>query len=368
MPEVLRRLASWAHLVLLAAVTSCTAACSHTPPFVDASGREIPGSIAAEETWMLGGTPEAVLVRGLDRSNPVLVLLHGGPGTSETALFRAFVPRLERSYVVLYWDQPGAGRSYTDAALARPLTMERILADLDALVDQARARFGVDKVVLAGHSWGTALGVLYARDHPQKVSACVGTSQAADMVEGERRSWQFARDEARRRDARGALEALEAIGPPPHDVDAMLVSRRWVERFGGTFAGTQTTGSLIWAALRTPEATVLDLYRFGAGNRASLEALWPAFSRLDLRREVPALRVPVFFLLGRHDRVLPAGLAADYFGRLEAPCKRLVWFERAAHNAPFEAPDDWLAVLEGPVLAAARTGACPPPQPQGASR
>lgn len=343
--------------VFLLAVT--TAACSATPPFEDASGKALPRSVAAEEMWTLNGIAQSVLVRGSDVANPVLVLLHGGPGVSETALFRAYVPQLERSYLVLYWDQPGAGRSYTKEALAPPLTMERILDDLDALVDRARERFGREKVVLLGHSWGSALGVLYAKAHPEKVAAYVGTGQVASMPEGEGRSYRFALEEAERRGETRAVAKLREIGPPPHDVRRMLESRHWVERFGGTFANGMTTGSLIGAALCTPEASVIDLYRFGAGNRASLEALWPEFSRLDLAARVTALDVPVFLLLGDEDHVTPTSLAVAWFERLQAPCKRLHRFPGAAHNVPFEKPREFVAVLEGPVREVAMGGRCP---------
>jgi pimeloyl-ACP methyl ester carboxylesterase len=60
---------------------------------------------------------------------------------------------------------------------------------------------------------------------------------------------------------------------------------------------------------------------------------------LDLRRSVPRLSVPVVFALGRHDRHIDARLAAEYFDALQAPAKRLLWFESSAHNPPFEEPD-----------------------------
>jgi pimeloyl-ACP methyl ester carboxylesterase len=122
-----------------------------------------------------------------------------------------------------------------------------------------------------------------------------------------------------------------------------------MERFGGAFHGNLSTGKLIWAALMTDEASLVDLMKFGQGNRFSLEHLWGEFSQLDLT-PYRSFDVPLFFLLGRFDWQVPALLAAQYFATIDAPCKRLVWFEHSAHHPPFEEPEKFQAVLIGQVL------------------
>jgi pimeloyl-ACP methyl ester carboxylesterase len=330
-------------------------ACAHTEPFLDANGQIVPGSIAAMETLPIGGIEQAVLLRGRSTTNPVLILLHGGPGVSETALFRAYDAALEDHFVVVYWDQRGAGRSFDADIPPESMTLDRFVADLDELVDAMRARFGVGKVALLGHSWGTALGLVYAARQPDEVSVYVGVAQVADMAAGERLSWQHALDAAVQRADRDAERALVALGPPPHDVDGNLESRRWNERFGGSFHADLSTGRLVWAALRTDEADLTDLVRFGRGNRFSLEHLWPEFRALDLTG-VRAFDVPIVFALGRHDWQVPATLAAAYFETLAAPCKRLVWFEGSAHNVPFEEPAAFVEWMARDVAPLARGG------------
>jgi pimeloyl-ACP methyl ester carboxylesterase len=64
--------------------------------------------------------------------------------------------------------------------------------------------------------------------------------------------------------------------------------------------------------------------------------------------------VPVFFLLGRHDRHIPSVLAEQYFRSIEAPLKRLIWFEHSAHNPPFEEPGKFNRVLIEDVFPLAR--------------
>jgi pimeloyl-ACP methyl ester carboxylesterase len=52
---------------------------------------------------------------GLDRTNPALILLHGGPGISEAALFHAHSAELERHFLIVYWEQRGQGARFTPA-------------------------------------------------------------------------------------------------------------------------------------------------------------------------------------------------------------------------------------------------------------
>ena len=61
-------------------------------------------------------------------------------------------------------------------------------------------------------------------------------------------------------------------------------------------------------------------------------------SGLNLAKAVPALEVPVFFFIGRHDQVIDTEESAAYFEVLTAPAKSLVWLEESAHEPPAEEP------------------------------
>lgn len=323
--------------------------CTHTTPFQDGQGLLLSGSIAAMETVSIGGIPQQVWFRGTDTHNPALLILHGGPGASEAALFRSFNSELERHFLVVNWEQRGTGRSFHSDISPDSMTLVQFLRDLDEVIELVKTRFNTRCVILLGHSWGSALGTIYAFQHPEKVAAYVGIGQAANMPESERLSYDYALTQAVARGNSEALDALRKIGPPPHTVDDMLISRHWVERFGGSFHTDLSMGKLIWAALTTDEANLVDLILFGRGNRFSMEHLWPEFSQLDLRI-YKTFKMPVFFLLGRYDWQVPATLAASYFQTIDAPYQRLIWFERSAHNPPFEEAETFNRVMIEDVL------------------
>ena len=337
-----------------------SACCTYTRPFRAPDGTILPGSIATMEYATIGGMPQHLWFRGRDRNAPALILLHAGPGVSEAPMFRRYDSGLEQHFLMVYWEQRGAGRSYAPDIPPQSMTIAQLLLDLDEVVELVRHRFGKDTVVLVGHSWGTVLGTIYANQHPEKVAAYVGVGQLGDVRGSARLSYEYALAQAEERGDRRAARDLRAIGPQPRTVDAMLATREWVERFGGSFYGKLSMGDLIRTVLMSDEANLADLWYLRQGSRFSIERLWPELSELDLRG-YRSFMVPVFFLLGRHDWQMPASVAASYFDTIDAPCKRLVWFEESAHYPPFEEPQKFERVLIDQVLPLAREGTrkCP---------
>jgi pimeloyl-ACP methyl ester carboxylesterase len=304
-----------------------------TPPFRGPDGEVLPGSIAEIQFRRLGGIDQWVMIRGESLDNPPLILLHGGPGMTEMCFFRHFNAPLEKSFTVVNWDQRGAGRSYHPGIPRSSMTVEQFIADLDELVEAVRHRVGKERVAIFGHSWGSALGVLYAARFPAKVAAYVGSGQCGDCPASERASYAFVLTEAERRHNDKAVKQLRAIGPPPYSAEQLWVQRTWLARLDG-----QTRLREVWklgrAALGGPESSVFDLPNSYRGWRFSLDAMWAEVSALNLVRAVPALKMPIFFFLGRRDHYVPAETSVAYFEVLRAPSKKLVWFEQSGHE-PF---------------------------------
>jgi pimeloyl-ACP methyl ester carboxylesterase len=323
-----------------------------TPPFRGADGNVLSGTIAEVAYRRLGGLDQWVMIRGESVANPPLILLHGGPGFSETRLFRHFNAPLEKSFTAIYWDQRGAGKSFDPPIPRSSMTVEQLISDLDELVGVVCQRVGKTKVVIFGHSWGSVLGVLYAARFPEKVAAYVGSGQIGDWPAAESASYAFALSEAQRRGSRRAVGKLRAIGPPPYSAKAVFAERTWVVRLEGGMR-PRALWKMGRAVLASRESSIFELRRTIRGFRFSMDAMWPEVSRLNLIELVPALRIPVFFLLGRNDHFVPPETSVAYFNALTAPSKKLVWFENSGHEPFVDEPDKFntaMAELVRPVL------------------
>lgn len=315
-----------------------------TPPFRGPNGEILPGSTAEIRYLRLGGLDQWVMIRGENVANPLLIMLHGGPGFPEMRLFRTFNAPLEKDFTVVYWEQRGTGKSFDPKIPKSSMTVEQFIADLDELVDRMRKRFGRDKITIYGHSWGSALGVLYAVRFPEEVAAYVGAGQVGDWPASEARCYDFVLKEAQRRGHRKALRELRAIGPPPHTGQKQMVQGKWLTRFLGMVRG-MSMWKLSRILLGGPESSVLDLPNILRGTLFSTHSMWQEVSALNLITAAPVLAMPAFFFIGRHDHVIAAESSVAYSDMLSAPSKRLIWFEESAHEPPFEEPAKFNAAM-----------------------
>jgi pimeloyl-ACP methyl ester carboxylesterase len=245
------------------------------------------------------------MIRGESVVNPPLIMLHGGPGLSETALFRHFNAALEKHFTVVYWDQRGAGKSYARTIPDATMTVEQFLSDLDELVGAVRVRLGHRKVTIFGHSWGSTLGTLYTARFPDKVAAYASGGQMGDCAAAEAASYAYAVATAERRGNEKVLRKLRAIGPPPYSAKAVFTERTCVQRLDGQMT-LRTLLSMARLAVEGPEASIVDVPNTLRGFRWTLDVMWPEVSTLNLLERAPVLRVPVFFFLGRTHRAVEA--------------------------------------------------------------
>ncbi|HEY3365601.1 MAG TPA: alpha/beta hydrolase [Symbiobacteriaceae bacterium] len=308
----------------------------------------IPGndSIAELKTVEINGTKQTLLLRGESRRNPILLFLHGGPGTAQISYARRYMKDLERDYVVVNWDQRGAGLSYSSKIPKESMTISQFVEDTRAVSELLLEWFGQEKLFLVGHSWGTVLGTLTAARYPHLFHAYVGMGQVAAMADNEAASYRFTLETAKQRRHAKAVRELERIGPPPHrELKQTGIERKWLNRFGGEIRQGSLARLLLTTLLFSTEYTLPDFVRLALGMQFSLVHLWDEMLTVNLPVQVPRLEIPVYYILGRYDQNCPSELAADYFNRLSAPAKELFWFENSAHLLLGEEPDEFTKVL-----------------------
>jgi|SRR5579862_418038 len=315
-----------------------------TPPFRGARGEILAGSIAEIAYLRLGGLDQWVMIRGENVANPLLIFVHGGPGFPEMRLFRFFNSSLEQHFTVVYWEQRGTNKSFDPTIPRSSMTVGQFLSDLDELVDVLLYRFGKQKVAIYGHSWGSALGVLYVARFPEKVAAYFGAGQVGNWPASEVLCYEFTLSEAERRGNRKALRDLRAIGPPPHTAKKMMVQRKWLTRFVG-MVRCMSMWEFSRIILSRPESSIWDLPNILRGTLFSTYTMWDEVSALNLTQLAPVLEVPVVILVGRNDHIIAPEISVAYFNILSAPSKRLIWFEDSAHEPPFEEPTKFNAIM-----------------------
>ena len=347
-------------MVLICVLPAAALAQAPTGPMTDAytPGREIVRGLnrivtenGVQDTFVatLGGTKQAVTVRGSDRENPILLYLHGGPGAAETPFAWAFERPWEDYFTVVQWDQRGAGRSYLlndPKTLAPTMTLDRIRDDAIELIDLLRQRYSKRKIFVLGHSFGSVIGMMIAAKRPDLLQAYIGMGQYIDTEVGEKASYTWTLEQARRNGNAEAIRELKALQPYPGDtrIGKVDAERKWANHYGALFWRHSDGDFYFQLARLSPEFTPEQRSKYDAGSAFSTDLLEKQLAGLSFN-PITHLDCPVYMLLGRHDGLTPASIASQWLGRVQAPAKGEFWFEQSAHMAMIEEPGRVLTSL-----------------------
>lgn len=315
-----------------------------------------PHGVQEEFVATLGGTKQAVSVRGADRDNPILLFIHGGPGAVEMPIAWTFQRPWEDYFTVVQWDQRGAGKSYAlndPAAIAPTLSLERYRDDAIELIELLRSRYGKQKVFVLGHSWGSAVGLSVAAARPDLLHAYVGMGQFIDVRENERVGMAWTLEQARRAGNTKAVQEIEALRPYPDSgpfgIDKADGWRKWAIQYGSLAAYRKDANFYLRAPRLSPEYTPADRKAWIDGSGFTVTTLWPRLADMSFQGMRKA-EVPIVMLLGRHDYTTPSDITARWMEKLSAPKKQTVWFEHSSHLPMIEEPGRVFAALLQHVL------------------
>ena len=284
------------------------------------------GSVADLFELGVNGDGQYLLVRGVDRKQPVMLFIHGGPGMPAMYLAHDFQRELEEEFVVVHWDQRASGKSFRPMADPAQLSTSLLLSDMDVVVDHLRNSLEADRVWLVGHSHGSYLGALYARRHPEKVCAFVGTGQVVDAT-GSGRTRVIQEEFLRSR--------LDSIGLEPETAITDSNLEGLLFQTGSELYGETSFSPLLITGLMAPEYSMFDALNIAKGSSFSSRFMGYDMPR-DLLTSEWQFDVPVALIMGRHDMVTPTQLSREYFERIEAPAKAWYEFEETSHFPHFE--------------------------------
>jgi|SoiMethySBSTD1v2_1073268.scaffolds.fasta_scaffold61681_3 proline iminopeptidase len=292
----------------------------------------------------IGGIEQWVTIRGDDRRNPVLLLLHGGPGDVQSPFISTYAP-YEKDFVLVQWDQRGAGQTFAKNG-ATGVTREKLIADGIDLAEQLHERFPRAPLILFGHSWGSIIATGMVQQRPELFAAYVGTGQVTAWANLVQFQFDFLKQRYKDKGDTAALAALEAIGKPdPKNVDQYFGFSRPIRQNMNASDTAWLTGGMknSYTANGVTEAASKAI---GDGMIASGGALIDASVATDLPATATSFKIPYYVIQGRHDLFSPTPLVEAYFNKISAPKKRLIIIEDAGHFALSTHQADVIAALK----------------------
>ena len=306
--------------------------------------RSTPITQIQEERFVtLGGIEQWITIRGSSRANPVLLIVHGGPGDAQSSL-RSVYAIYEKDFTIVQWDQRGASKTYATNPNSPP-EPERVELDGIELAQYLCTYLNKKKILLLGHSWGTHLGVEMVQRRPELFAAYIGTGQVGSWRASIQAQFSFLLAKARAANDRKRAEQLETIGTPnPNDADQYF--SWWSMRNPYMPADdTKWFQELREIAKSDPQFTDEFMKTFGEGMKYSGRTTVSSMLATELPTTTHTFKVPFFVIQGKEDMVTPTSVAMKYFNVVKAPKKKLILVDHAGHFALVTHREQFLAAL-----------------------
>ncbi|MFI5188107.1 MAG: alpha/beta hydrolase, partial [Chitinophagales bacterium] len=297
-----------------------------TKKFYDAKNNEIRGSVALLKQFNIGNYKQWVLVRGEDTSKPVLLFLHGGPGMPSMFLAHQLYEKLEKEFIVVHWDRRGAGKSYSSKLDTNTINVKQLIADTRDLTDTLRRMFHKNKIILAGHSWGSYLGMIVAKEYPDLYYCYVGIAQltgtGSNSEDVHTIQLHFISQEAMKRKDSATLKKLQN-----KKIDN---TENYLFKYGGEVRGWTSFWPFLWIGLKAKEYTLQDALNVQKGSQFCQRHMVYNYSSNKLIDKIDSLTIPVYFFTGKYDYTDPFELTEQYFQKFKTQ-KKIIWFSNSAH-------------------------------------
>jgi len=350
---------AWLGVAALCISTSVVAqTCAESPPCMRARAavEDLTRIVAPEgvqETYKarIGGIEQWINVRGQDKSNPMILFVHGGPASPAMPTTWQWQRPIEEYFTVAHYDQRAVGktlRANDKEAVAGTLRIDRFVDDAIEVAEHLRAKYKKDKLIIVGHSWGTIVSTRAVLKRPDLFYAYVGIGQIANIRENERISFDFGVEQAKKHNNTEALKEMETIAPYPGNEpitrQRIIIARKWPQYYGGLSAYKNDSVYYFRAPMLSPEYDQADWEAIDEGSQMTLGSVLKEWTEVDFStiRQFP---IPVVMFLGRHDYTTPTEPVVKWMAQLKAPYKQSVWFEHSAHMMPWEEPGKTLASL-----------------------
>ncbi|MEM6813766.1 MAG: alpha/beta hydrolase [Bacteroidota bacterium] len=294
---------------------------------------------------LIGGVPQWVTIKGKDCSNPVVLMVHGGPGIPLSKYHDSLFKDFEEDFTVVHWDQRGTGRTYLAQFEAEELTLDMITNNklsVDVMVkdglevsDYIRNRLGQEKIIISGASWGSFLATKMVHAAPNKFHFYVGLSQLISGSKNYDESYEKVKTIAVERADKAALGILDKMGPPPWTHPSSFGKlRRIIRKYESEAAGNPVQWKVSEAYLSEFSDSRYSIFSeefsflkfIGLNDDGMINAV-------ALDECCTHLKIPIYIIQGNKDLVTVPEVTKGFFDAITAPDKEYIQIENSGHDA-----------------------------------
>lgn len=285
----------------------------------------------------LNGVNQHISIKGSNPNNPILLVIHGGPGDTSLPMVSKYNKDLENHYTIVVWDQRGAGKSYYKFEENHNLTIDTFVNDAYILSKYLLEKFNQEKLYVTSHSWGSVIGLKLILNHPEITFAYIGCGQVVNMKTVTKSAYDFVLQKNIETGNRKNVEKIK-------NIDVSYTSRNWFDdlmfitqeivKHGGSWYGRTNYNNMIWDFIKSSEYSFYNIYKRQKGCVQAIESFWPELMDINFENML-YFEVPVIFIEGKYDYHVSSKNVEEYYNCIKTE-KYLYIFNNSAHFPQWE--------------------------------
>lgn len=263
-------------------------------------------------SFPLGGYQQKILIEGKSKDNPIVITLHGGPGTPIpfSVGCRGLFPMFTDEFIMVYWDQLGCG--INNYVIDDTFTIDTFVQMTEELLEQIKVKFPNNKIMIFSTSWGSILSAKLLEKNPHAVDGVIACGQIIKNV--------FICDEVKDALAQSNIskKKLERIRNITIDnytgKDLQLISgalRKYTDAYQNKIGEKAPMGSIIKGLMTSPDYTMKDFKAIMVNGYMKNTSLWKEITQINLTEQLRNVEIPYVILQGDTDIVASTKLVKE---------------------------------------------------------
>lgn len=261
--------------------------------------------VSEKKVYTLNGYPQQVLLEGKSKTSPIIIFLHGGPGTPMPfcAGSRGLFPEITDRFIMVYWDQLGCG--INDYVIDDGFSIDSFVKMTVDLIKAVRNDFPDNPINIFGVSWGSVLAAKAAAQVPELLNRVVVYGQVLsnlffnDEVYAALDKAKLSKKDAERL---AHLKSADIIEQNEIRIMAGLI-RRYTEGYQSKSGGKTPMGKIIFGLLTGPDYRLRDFKAVMVNGTIKNKSLLRELIHLDMRSTLESVAIPYFIIQGDKDIV-----------------------------------------------------------------
>jgi len=325
-------------IAMIASTFSCNKKTQKSDKGIESNTSEKIESINEKVFIESNGTKLYAEIKGQDKTKPVILFLHGGPGDVVLGLlpFQVYVGKeLEKDFVMVYLHQRGLVNSSPVPDSTQRI--ENHILDVENVIQFLTKKMNRNKVLLMGHSWGGLLGTLYLMQNDSKVEKFIAIASPFNFEKNNQESFKYTMEWAKSQQNQKAITELSGQAAPPiNTFNKLLVKSKWASQAFGGIAANISMKKII------DETDYKELKKEWQLKTMSVaKTMFNSLNDIKIESDINKINIPILFIAGKNDANVPPPTVKEAFSNYRNE-KEFLLFENSHHLVFVDEPELFL--------------------------